>query len=112
MTLTEFLLARIVDDEEHAGYLEACDCRSWWLGKDHAAGCPELVRAQCRALREVVQLHETIRAAYPGTSVESAPCCRVCSAGGEYPGDFPCETLRILAVPYADHPDWREEWRP
>lgn len=20
--------------------------------------------------------------------------------------------LYLLAVPYADHPDWREEWRP
>jgi hypothetical protein len=22
------------------------------------------------------------------------------------------ETLRLLALPYADHPDYREEWRP
>jgi hypothetical protein len=21
-------------------------------------------------------------------------------------------TLRMLALPYAEHPDWREEWRP
>lgn len=25
---------------------------------------------------------------------------------------FPCTTLRLLALPYADHPDYREEWRP
>ncbi|MGP4085473.1 DUF6221 family protein [Streptomyces sp. KR55] len=25
---------------------------------------------------------------------------------------FPCPTLRLLALPYADHPDYREEWRP
>lgn len=23
-----------------------------------------------------------------------------------------CPTLRLLALPYADHPDYREEWRP
>jgi hypothetical protein len=22
------------------------------------------------------------------------------------------DTLRLLALPYADHPDFREEWRP
>jgi hypothetical protein len=27
-------------------------------------------------------------------------------------GDDPCHHLRALAVPYADHPDYREEWRP
>lgn len=24
----------------------------------------------------------------------------------------PCPTLRILALPYADHPDYRQEWTP
>ena len=24
----------------------------------------------------------------------------------------PCPTLRLLALPYADHPDYREEWKP
>lgn len=26
--------------------------------------------------------------------------------------DFPCTTLRLLALPYADRPGYREEWRP
>ena len=26
--------------------------------------------------------------------------------------DFPCKTLRLLALPYADHPDYQPEWRP
>lgn len=25
---------------------------------------------------------------------------------------IPCPTLRMLALPYADHPDYRQEWRP
>jgi hypothetical protein len=25
---------------------------------------------------------------------------------------WPCLTLRLLALPYVDHPDYREEWRP
>jgi hypothetical protein len=24
----------------------------------------------------------------------------------------PCETVRVLALPYSDHPDYHEEWRP
>jgi hypothetical protein len=29
------------------------------------------------------------------------------------PGDqTPCTTLRLLALPYADQPGYREEWRP
>lgn len=27
-------------------------------------------------------------------------------------GHFPCQTLRLLALPYADRPGYREEWRP
>lgn len=27
-------------------------------------------------------------------------------------GGRPCETLRLLALPYVDHPDFCEEWRP
>jgi hypothetical protein len=25
---------------------------------------------------------------------------------------MPCWTARLLALPYASHPDYREEWRP
>ncbi|MEU5023581.1 DUF6221 family protein [Streptomyces milbemycinicus] len=26
--------------------------------------------------------------------------------------DAPITALRLLALPYADHPDYRDEWRP
>ncbi|MFJ6143107.1 DUF6221 family protein [Streptomyces anulatus] len=26
--------------------------------------------------------------------------------------DFPCKTLRLLALSYADHPDYQDTWRP
>jgi len=32
--------------------------------------------------------------------------CTGCSDG------HPCDTLRLLALPYDDHPECREEWRP
>jgi hypothetical protein len=32
--------------------------------------------------------------------------------GGSSPQRFPCKTLRLLAVPFAAHPDYDERWRP
>jgi hypothetical protein len=32
--------------------------------------------------------------------------------GGSSPQRFPCRTLRLLALPYADRPGYHEEWRP
>ena len=29
----------------------------------------------------------------------------------QWQAEWPPDTLRDLALPYADHPDWREEWR-
>jgi hypothetical protein len=33
-------------------------------------------------------------------------------ARSEWGADWPCLTLRLLALPYADRPGYREEWRP
>lgn len=32
--------------------------------------------------------------------------------GGSSPQRYPCRTLRLLALPYVNHPDYREEWTP
>lgn len=41
--------------------------------------------------------------------------CETCgqSDGEEWRGGFcPCDTLRLLALPFASHPDYDETWRP
>lgn len=38
--------------------------------------------------------------------------CRICSPLGERFASFPCDTLRLLALPYAGMPGWNEAWRP
>jgi hypothetical protein len=45
--------------------------------------------------------------------------CTICDNGNNSCGcmsgwywKYPCDTLKILALPYADHPDYRAEWRP
>jgi hypothetical protein len=42
--------------------------------------------------------------------------CRVCDPATEDTDDsaayYPCRTLRLLAAPFAAHPDYRQEWKP
>ncbi|MHB9857649.1 DUF6221 family protein [Streptomyces sp. YIM S03343] len=38
--------------------------------------------------------------------------CSTCDDGEVPPQAFPCPTLRLLALPYADKPGYREEWAP
>jgi hypothetical protein len=48
--------------------------------------------AECWAQRHLVHLHE--------------------EPGHGCPDSYPCTTLRIMALPYAHHPDFDERWRP
>lgn len=121
LTLTDFLLARIAEAErvaECAARLGADtighDCGEPGYGGYASAGDyePARVLAQCEAYRQIVDLH-----AQPGDrdlrdgSYYSMydPSC-----SGAYGDDVliaDCDTLRALAAVYADHPDYREEWR-
>jgi hypothetical protein len=75
------------------------------------------VLAECEAKRRIVELHEhhrSVTAAYRsprGREVEDAAAAqdrRTQEARTRVAEDV----LRFLALPYADHPDYREEWRP
>jgi hypothetical protein len=110
VTLTEFLLARIDDDEAIAGdvaveririgriieYPAEGEDRSFWADYDGAGPSvsvgPHRVLAECEAKRRIV---EVARFADEGP------------AGWGYRS-----ILRLLALPYADHPDYSPEWRP
>ncbi|WP_225794772.1 DUF6221 family protein [Streptomyces aculeolatus] len=56
--------------------------------------------ADIDAKRRIADLHQA------DDEKAEAPICTTCLYAP------PCETLRALALPYADHPDYREEWRP
>ena len=65
---------------------------------------PVRVLREVEAKRRILGEHETRNGR-----------CRVCAAtahGNWQRFRAPCFTLRLLALPYADHPDYREEWRP
>jgi len=91
MTLTEFLLARITEDEEWARFAK----------RGNPPMTSARVLAECEAKRAIVQE------------------CWLCEKDDFKPGTETWgyrEALRgsvqALAVPYADHPDYLPEWKP
>jgi hypothetical protein len=121
--LDEFVLARIAEDKRLAADAAAASGRECWTAGDvgldgwrgtaeHIARYdPARIMAECAAKRRAVL---ACREARPDLAF----------LGARPPGmaDFPMTprdqhqfaalTLALLALPYADHPDYRPEWRP
>ena len=95
-TLTEFLLARIAEDEAAAR-----ECKEWsdcFACPTHERFDTKRVLAECEAKRRIVERHS-------GTHMPI----------GTAPFGYQSATsdvLRDLAAVYADHSDYREEWKP
>lgn len=69
-----------------------------------------------RVLREVEAKRALLKRHAPR---ERGDGCVVCDDGNDSCGclsgphwSYPCDTVKILALPYVDHPEYREEWRP
>lgn len=104
MRLTEFVLARLSEDEESAREWAADEGAYIW---DRSPVDPTRMLAECEAKRRIVEAHKPYRRIY-GLG------CDVCLQPRHLPADapgWPCLTLRLLALPYADHPDYQQEWR-
>lgn len=122
MTLVEFLRARL-DEDERLALLAAGPIGDHWQADGamvfakhptdaivdyagQAAGHiarhdPARVLAEVEAKRRIVDLH-----------AREHEC--VGSDGGRTAndaGEWPCQTLRLHGLPYADHPDYDESWR-
>ena len=97
--LSEFLLARIAEDErrvhEHAGGTAHAD----------ALVTPARLLYECTARRMIVAVHSI---SPPAPAAHGPVRVARCAHDGSR---YPCLTLRALALPYADHPDYRLEWR-
>lgn len=95
-TLTEFLLARIAADEDAAEHGRRHNASTTYAQDNY--GCllvdPKRVLAECEAKRWIVEVSTT--------TVKSHGLCTRCVT---------CITVRLLALPYADHPDYDPKWR-
>lgn len=111
MTLTEFLLARIAEDEAVARNTEDVQgsrIGSWRLAPAYrptnlVAYHPARVLAECEAKRRIV-----------GDESDGAALYAV-HERGLWPDEltrWADQVLATLALPYADHPDYQQEWRP
>jgi hypothetical protein len=116
-TLAEFLLARYAEDEAELSDFEksphTVDCgtsQGYWANDPHrnGEGCrwPARVLAECEAKRRIVELlswegpKDGLRNRVFGPAADTAFRIGVSTA------------LRLLALPYADHPEYRQEWAP
>lgn len=71
---------------------------------------PDRMLADIAAKRRILDEHaiEQTRAVGEGLRVVDVDVCRTCSNKH----GVPCLTVRLLAEPYADHPDYQEKWKP
>ena len=123
----EFLLARIAEDEwiAHSAVVNRVQVdpdvsTEGWVCHDlgtHVGFSPARVLAECEAKRRIVEMHTCSSEHEPGHIPGF-----FCEVGADWPREtdegqpptvpWPCPTLRALALPHADHPDYRDEWRP
>lgn len=109
LTLTEFLLARIAEDEASVAAIRRPPMwqsristlngdLSQFVARQH----PARVLAECEAKRRI------LHAAQFADEVEGGGAAIVMLDG--YPRDRRWGVLPALAAVYSDHPDYREEW--
>ncbi|MFE3449635.1 DUF6221 family protein [Nonomuraea sp. NPDC059194] len=78
---------------------------------------PARVLREVEAKRRLVELHlpeplsETDRQLF-GFTLKCAGESWVCYGDGEDIVPWPCDHLKLLALPYADHPEYRADWQP
>ncbi|GAA1992823.1 DUF6221 family protein [Isoptericola halotolerans] len=113
MTIVEFLTARLDEDEAVARALIGSPLAGELMGagvplprtpeglRFMAYNLPQRVLIEVEAKRRIVALHSG-----------DAAWCSWSQDANERHGDGPdCDTLRLLALPHADHPDYDEAWR-
>lgn len=114
-TLTEFLLARIAEDEalateaqenqaglvfdgDNLGEPDPMRLLLMKRGTPIVSAFPARVLAECEAKRRIVKMHEPVWF----FDTDDAPLCRICDGNGDsfY---WPCDTLQALADVYVSN---------
>jgi hypothetical protein len=121
--LRDFLLERISEEEALAqAAIDAHSPGHAWESADHPDAAhfahwnPWRVLASCVAKRLVIAAHRDVGAGVDRKAepeyVLKAHACSTCGQYDEYAIEWPCYTLRTLALEWVDHPAYRPEWRP
>lgn len=126
-----FLTARLDEDKRTAtaaqeGYFDllgASAAEEAFVARWDPAG----VLAEVETKRAILAHHRTSTFTDVSLGIRGWTVCLVCHCVMDEPDDwdeaeewryplvqyqFPCPTLRLLAQPYADHPDYQAEWNP
>ena len=121
MTITEFLLARIAEDEQGAqaatghrvNWLRMCDSIAERTDADVGLFVndhdPTRVLAECEAKRRIVTLMGYVRESWENT--HSGQGRVMWPDINRREKHHALTILELLAAVHADHPDYREEWR-
>lgn len=99
MDLPEFLLAMFAEDEESARCADVIPAPAGFWDDDR-------VIAECNAKRRVVEHYRLLCEQANGAPEQHIHAMLASQATGLG------VALRLLALPYASHPDYRAEWRP
>ncbi len=112
LTLADFLRARFDEDDQQAADEWPHDA----LAAPRYGTWHHWVLAGSVSKRRIVDLHAPfhVRTANDGLNWDYRGCGECSQPDGVADGEtwWPCTTLRLLALPYASHPDYRQEWKP
>lgn len=111
-------------DQHGSGLLIAADGEALWDCEGAAVLCmsrpaavhaarwdPARVLAEVAAKRRILELHD--RFSQPQQMAKGRVwACGTCGSVDDSPTEWPCDTLRLLALPFAGHPDYRADWAP
>jgi hypothetical protein len=105
----DFLLARIAEDEAQAKLSVAHNAQNpnLRIPSDWIEQVADRVLAECEAKRRIVEAALADFAA--DDAKDPDPTTRSFNAGAAF---FAHNAVLALALPYAAHPDYRDEWRP
>ena len=118
LTLAEFLLARIAEDEAVArraqrAYQHVFGIPHYFTANSDTSVAmnPRVALAECEAKRRIVEDADTYVGEFENEdwrTNDTFTAGRVAGRARSWRDD----TLRLLALPYADHSDYEEGWRP
>lgn len=110
----QFLEARISEDEAQANAVDLLSSEMETISTHYLPEFaeymlrwqPRNVRAECDAKREIMSEH--IGGEF---SLGSWPFCSTCMDWDNASGvPWPCHSIKSLAAPYKDHPDYDPQW--